>query len=468
MLKIKDNNKIRIIFVILCAIIILLIPNFIRFFYFDNFMLGEISYYHANVAQDIISNDYNIEESGFNAYNYIIAYTGKYTNILTATNFIPFFAGILSIFFFYILLQNLNFNLNKTTLITLFWIISPIFIFSFTVSNPFSIIILLNISGFYFFTRKKYSWVSIFVFCLIPFFGVEHTLLTSIFILFYTFKNKNKLIISTISIILLICISFLIISHFGYTPPKNIILEDSNIIQNNLVGLGAILGFNIFVIILSAIGIIKSWRKKHAFLSIYIIIILLFTTSYYLDSQFKMILNILFSVYAALGFIIILKMKWEEKLIKSLTLFILIIGILFASFSYIHRLSYMEPNIETIETLTWLKSNSNPNENVLSHHKNGFLIEFFSSKTATITSFSNQKLFNETNLLFKLRNEEKIIEILNKYEIKYIIVDQKTKDLMIDNNNRLGLEFLMKNSAMFKKIKDNKNVDIWKYQKSTY
>jgi hypothetical protein len=464
MLKIKNNNQIRLIIVIVCAIIILLIPNLIRFFFFNNYMLGETSYYHANIAQDILNNENNIQETGFNAYNYIIAYTGKYTNILTATNFIPFIAGILSIFFFYLLLRRLKFNINKTTLITLFWIISPIFIFSFTVSNPFSIIILLNISGFYFFIGNKYSWISILIFCLIPFFGVEHTLLTSILILLYTFKNKNKLIISSISIILLIIISFIIISNFGYVQPKNIILENSNIIQNNIVGLGAILGFNIFVLLLSIIGIIKSWKKKHAFFSIYIIFILLFTTSYYLDSQFKMILNILISIYAALGFILILKMKWEEKLIKNLTIFILCLGILFATFSYINRLSYMEPNIKTIEILTWLKSNSELNENVLSHHKNGFLIEFFSNRPTIINSFSDNQIYNDTNLLFKLRNEEKVIEILNKYEIKYIIVDEKTKKLMIDENNRLGLEFLMENSAMFKKIKDEKNIDIWKFE----
>ncbi|MBT3408506.1 hypothetical protein HN415_07530 [Candidatus Woesearchaeota archaeon] len=124
----------------------------------------------------------------------------------------------------------------------------------------------------------------------------------------------------------------------------------------------------------------------------------------------------------------------------------------------------MEPNIKTIEILTWLKSNSELNENVLSHHKNGFLIEFFSNRPTIINSFSDNQIYNDTNLLFKLRNEEKVIEILNKYEIKYIIVDEKTKKLMIDENNRLGLEFLMENSAMFKKIKDEKNIDIWKFE----
>jgi len=126
----------------------------------------------------------------------------------------------------------------------------------------------------------------------------------------------------------------------------------------------------------------------------------------------------------------------------------------------------MDPDLDLIDNLVWLRENSRTNEVVLSHYKNGYWIEYFSGRPASVKSNSEFESYNETLLLFKMRNEENALELMNRYDIKYIFVDRKTLDLMMDENNRIGLGFLMDNSADFEKVKDGEEIDIWKYERS--
>jgi len=453
--------------VVIFAVIFLIIPNLIRFAYFDNYMLGEVPYYHAKIAGEIMQEKVNINNDyQFNPYNYLLAFFGSYLNILTATNLIPFIAGVLSTIFFYFILREFKFTIKQTSLIVLFWIISPLYIYSFTVSNPFSIIILLNLSGFYFLIKKRLSWISIPILSLIPLFGVQHAILTILLLFFYSIKNKEKLILCTSIILILFTISAGLIYFDVYDIQKKVSFEEKNLLQDNIVGIGALLGFNIFTIILAMIGLVRSWKSKHIFASLYIILILLFSASYYINSQFKIILNIMICLYAGLGMIAIVRMQWEQKLIRNLTIIILVLGIVFSSLSYVQRLSFMDPDLDLIDNLVWLRENSRTNEVVLSHYKNGYWIEYFSGRPASVKSNSEFESYNETLLLFKMRNEENALELMNRYDIKYIFVDRKTLDLMMDENNRIGLGFLMDNSADFEKVKDGEEIDIWKYERS--
>jgi len=458
------TDKKALIVVIIFALAILLVPNVVRLLYFENYMLSDTPYYHAKIAQDILTEPekFQIGQEP-NIYHYLLAYSSKYINILTATNLLPFLTGIFSTLFFYLLLRNFNFSIKRTALITFLWISSPLYIYSFTVSNPFSMIILLNISGLYFLQREKASWISIPLFSLIPLFGFQHSILSVFMIFLYTNYYKKKWKLGLSAIVVLIAISIIIIITSGYNLTSDTGFEKINILENNIVEFGAILGFNSFVFILALIGLVMSWKRKYIFSSIYVVLTFLIIASYYLDSQFKIFMNIFVSLYAAMGLISLVKMKWEQKILRDLTLFILICGLLFSTTSYINRLSILEPDIEMVESLYWLKENSGTNDVILSHYNNAYWIEFFSDRRVVLRPGDNMEVYNETSQLFVSRNEQEVLEIIEKYDIKYFYVDEKTYNLMVDDNNRIGLVFLMENSADFKevyKIKDD--LSIWK------
>jgi len=369
--------------VVLAAFIVLIIPHFIRFAYFNNYMLGNEPYRDALVAEALIEG----HDPEHTIYHSVIAIVGKYTGVLTAINAIPFIAGILSTILFYLTLKRFKIKLENRFMATLLWIISPIFIYGFTVSNPFSIILLLNIAGFHYFVVQRYSYVSLIFFALIPFFGWINSLLTAALVLMYTIQNKDKSMVCIAGIAVMVLISILV----GQGATERVV--DDNIIQDNIAGLGALIGFNVFVLLLAGIGIIKSWKSKNAWL--YFLFILLLGLSYY-SSEYKIILNILISLYAAIGFAALRKMQWDLVPIRNLTILLLGLGLVFSSVSYVNRLSFMEPGPLLVDSLLVLRAESDSESVILSHKDNGFWIEFFSSRRALLNSRSDDTAINET------------------------------------------------------------------------
>ena len=284
-------------------------------------------------------------------------------------------------------------------------------------------------------------------------------MITLSILLLYTIYNKKKA--SVFALVTIVLLAICIIWSPGLIFRTS--LEPDNIFQDNIVGLGAILGFNIFVLILSMIGLISSWKNKKQYVWIYLLLVVLVLFSYYFDSEFKIILNMFVSLFAFYGLLALIKMNWELKLVRTLTIVILVVGILFSSFSFMYRISFMEPNLGMIDALDKLRFDSNVGDIVLSHYKNGFWIQYFSQRPTVIDSYTPpDAVFNDTNTLFKTRDEEMATELLHKYNIKYIFVDDKTLRLMKNDQNLIGLRFLMENSKNFR-LHDSDGFEIWEF-----
>jgi len=450
------TEKRAFIFIMIISIVILIIPQTIRQVHFDNLVIGEEPYFHLKNAQDISEGIHSND-----AYAHIIYFFGKYSNIPTAANLIPFILGILSTVILYLILKE-YLSLNNRILALIFWIISPIFIFSYSVPSPFSVIVLINMLGVYILIKDKVSWLSILIIPWIVFFGRLNILITLIFIVLFaiTHKNKSKVCLANIIIIFALTLYFKL---YMYQLPFK--MHSGQIFQENIASLGALFGFNIFALLLGAIGLIITWKKKKQDKTVYLAIIVVSLFSIFSNPGFKIFTNIFVSMFAAFGFISLLRMNWDLKLIKYLTILILVIGIVFTTVTHVYRLSFAEPTKITAESYEYLRSTSG--EIVLSHKDNSYWIEYFSGKTAFISPFENNLTKeNETKTIFMSRDEKKVIEFLNMTNISYIMVDGKTRQLMKNENNVIGLEFLMENSGFFKKLTRIGDNTVWEYKKS--
>jgi len=451
MLKLTETKAI--LLVVILATTLLLIPHIIRFNYFNNYMLGQSPYHDANIAQDIMNGGEGA------AYHELIALLGGFIGVLTAINLIPFAAGILATLLFYLTLKRFKLRLKNRFLITVLWILSPIYIYGFTVSNPFAVVLLLMIAGFHYFILRKFSWLSLLFFAFIPLFGWINTLLTLSLVILYTLQNKNKKWLCLITIGLMALVGWV-----GNAPifEQRIIPETGNLLQDNISGLGALIGFNVFVLLLAGIGIVKSWKNKQSLAWLYAVFIGLLILSFY-SSEYKILLNLLISLYGAVGFAALMNMQWELKLIRNLTIGLLAIGLLFSTVSYIHRLSYMEPSPQLVNSIVEFRNRSTPTDVVLSHPENGYWLEFFSERDSYLDS--SRESFNETLAFFMTRDEDRAAEYLDNREISFIFVDHKTRELMINNDNEIGLEFLMQNSMAYTLVHRDDPISIWKYHK---
>ena len=91
----------------------------------------------------------------FQPYHLILSFASRYISVYIASILIPIISGLLSLILFYLILNKLGVSPFRTSVILLTLVLSPLFIFLFSTSNPYSIATLLVLLGFYLFTKQK-------------------------------------------------------------------------------------------------------------------------------------------------------------------------------------------------------------------------------------------------------------------------------------------------------------------------
>src|SRR3989344_7989777 len=119
--KEKTKEKELILYLIIGAFMILILPHLIRFFGSNATIMGEQAYYHARAAEKIIEGNfdpgriaaadslvYGGRRFAFMPYHLILAFFGSYLGIEVSSKLLPFIFGILSAILFYHMLKGLK------------------------------------------------------------------------------------------------------------------------------------------------------------------------------------------------------------------------------------------------------------------------------------------------------------------------------------------------------------------------
>ena len=163
-----------------------------------------------------------------------------------------------------------------------------------------------------------------------------------------------------------------------------------------------------------------------------------------------------------------LEQEWKLSLIKDVSLFILILGIIFSGLSTITRITAAYPTLDEYHAILFLQqqySNINNQEYILSYYRYGHLLQsipesngklpvFLDTKSYELNKYLNQSII--ANELFYSRDIKKTTQLLTKYQIKYIFITPFMKSGIVWKKENQGLLFLLKNSERFKSIY-NKN-----------
>lgn len=475
------------LYIFILAFVFLLTVPLLRSYFNNSIVIGEEAYYHLRIAEQItkegIPTHDNLSNSDytFNPLHILLSLFVYFIGEKTTSIFFPFMLGLLSLVIYLKILEKWGFDPIKKLFAFFILILSPIFIYTFSTINSFSLVVFLNLAGFYFFmtSEKRYLfflkkekklnfYLSLLIFAIIPFFGFFNLLITLAILLAYSSFEKSKLnnfyFISFILLIISLIFSNSTIYPFFFSQEFSLTL---NVFTKFIFQLGAMPGFRVVTLLLAFIGFFRLWseEKKRAALFIFL---LLFVFSFFV-SDIIFYLNFLLVIPATYGFLMLFNMKWKVNLIRKLTLIILIISLLFSSFSAIGKISYSEPGKSTMESLGWLKSNSKENEVVLSYYKNSFWIQKISERPTFLdpTMENNQnynKLFNITHQIFYGRNLENTASIFKEYNISYIWINKEMKKGKVWKKSDQGLLFLLKNSEIFKKIYDKDNIEIWRFK----
>ena len=466
-MKLTEKNTLA--YVMLASVIVLLIPHLVRFLFYNNIMIGDEPYYHANIARQIIEQKSLIHDPNyiFNPYHLMLASIGYFIGIDLASKLIPFLFGILSVFIFYFILKGFKIKIKERFFMLLILIISPAFIYLFIFSNTHFIPVFLILLGMYFLLKKNiiFKSLSLIAFSLATPFGLFNTLLIIVILIAYMIKKKSKGYMIPLLLIILISAAFIP----AYFQNKTEVLPKENILQNNISDLGALTGVGVFNLLLAFVGFFLMWKKKKKYTFTILLFFVMLLSLFYVN-YVSLYLNFVLAVLAGYSFVAITVMKWEIKSIKNLTILLIICGLTFSTVSYLNRISNMQPDEEVIKSLEWLRHYSEPNEIVFSHYSKGFWISSVAERPVItdkmLEYYPNAKeRFNDSLEIFYSRNLKNTKTLLNKYDISYIWIDNEMKQGLVWEKEQQGLLFLFRNNETFKNIYNNQGIEIWEIKK---
>ena len=466
----KLNVKIALLIVF--SVLILLVPSFFRPYHS---YIGEQSYFYERVSQ-LVSN--GLPEGDELSYGgrdfsydlgpiYLFSFLGKLINPELLLKFLPILLGVITLLLSYNLFKKLNIENKISQIALILFILSPTFFYTFTSYNIFALTLplILIFCTLYIDKDKIKNYLSLVILFLMSFFDYKAVILALIFAVYYKIKEKKfkelypALFISFIS---------LIISYLPRIVKYGLISNnvEENYIRNLLTELGGIYGLSLFLIFFIFFGINYLWKEKYKNLNSYVMIILVIVFSI-LNKGFIVYSSLFLFYIASLGFNYLIDSKWESEKIRKLTIIFLVIGLLFSSYNFLMDLKDSQPTRSTLDALARLEEQGTGFDIVFSHYKYGILINSISNKRnfmdtnfAYSSNFRNK--YGDMQTIFYTRDADITKSLLNKYNIKYLLITKEMKEGLVWNNRDEGLLFVLENTQEFRKIIFNDEVEVWR------
>ncbi|MAF99507.1 MAG: hypothetical protein CMH61_02745 [Nanoarchaeota archaeon] len=436
-MKLRKNP----VYILIIVAIILLLPVTIRML--DSSTIpGNDNYYYLNADNSLFNHPYTFLLSLSDSVQFHL--------------FLPVLLGLLSILFLHQLYLGLSAWEHSIFLLLL--VFSPAFITSFTTLNPYSLLFLLLITGFYFLTRKneKVRWIALPIFLLVPLFDIFSSLFLLLLLIPYAYLKREKismlmvLFVTVSAIIVLLALS----KPFFYTP---------FVMYSRMTALlsdfGGLRGLNVFVLILAFGGIAKTWKKAFSF-PLYLLIIFL-GFSYWITAEVMLFITIIVTLWAGIALAQLAKRTWKLEAIKSFTLFVIVLGVLFSSLSVSDRLINLGPSDEIQRSLVQVKEFTNEDDIILSSLHNGEIIKYY-TQAQPLLEYQTQN-FNEKREIARTIFDSSYVqdELFNQHGITvfYITPDMKQEKVVQQNE---GLLFTFKNEK-FTMVREENGIETWRY-----
>lgn len=474
------------VFALIALFIVLTLPTFLRFYAGNDSLVGSEPYYHFRAARELLEEgslnlfsppkdvpdlSYSPRDYFFNPYHYLLVYASRLVSLQTASRVVPFIMGIASLLLFNLILRRFVGEGYKRHLILLMLVLSPVFIYTFTVSNPHSAAIALTLLGFYLFMLESRSGLLLSALCFVAvsLFSLFNTFLVILLLLAYVLtmrRGQNRFIII---VLVLALFSFAgraaFFYNYSYAP-------DVNVFGSFISDLGGLLGFGIFSVVLAVYAVSSGWKAKGRFICFFFLALLLIASLFFMGNVANMYLMFIVAVASGLGFVRLYGLKWNVVAVKNLTLLILICGILFSTTSYLTRVVDLHPDQDALESLDWLGDNAFKDDFVLSHYGEGYLISTVARNPVIADSFASSDydqefLYKVQDSMFYGRKLDQTKRLFRDYDVRYIYLTPEMKDGLVWSRPNEGLLFLFTSRSTFEKVYDDGGYEVWEVLNTT-
>ncbi len=460
------------LFLLFSVLVLSLLPLY-RYQNYGGWPIGEMVYDHTRLGKSIFTAGIFDSDPGivasvsylFDPFDIFIGAFGIFFGIRFAALFIPSLLGFITLILLYKILSQFLPSPRYHLLAGLFVLTNPLFLAIFSEATNLTFISTFVTTGIYFFLRKNRFWIlSFFFFAVLFFYPLFHALLVIPLLLILSSDHERKKNAFTLSLFLIvgIILSLFIKNNFFYISAPSLFV----FIQQLFSDLGGKFGFSVFGMFLSLLGAFYLIEQKKMNNTVILITILILPFIMFISPIYSIYFLPLMSIAATYGFFSLLKREWKLRSLQNMTIFLLILGVIFSGTSVISRNATAAPSSEEISALLWLQDNSYENAIILTAEKYAALTATVTERRVLVDRKSSMDpryldLIQDINILYTTRKIDVATTLLEKYQIDYIVIFSEMREGIIWNRENEGLLFVLENGENFKKVFENNKVTIW-------
>ena len=436
----KLNVKLFIVLLVLCFLL-LLTPYLYRGKYVSGSLIGDESYYYLRIAEDksffYDSLSYGgvpvVTELG---WPLLLSLSPAYLSW-----FLPIALGLLSFALFYFLMG--RFNARVQVVSSLLFIISPAFLYIFTVSSKYSGALFLTLLGLYLLLDdRKYGWI---VLGLVPLFSVGMFVFNCLIGLFFL-KRRSIGYSFLLGLILTVVQFWRVFSVWYYSFDLN---------YNLLVDFGALFGLSFFILVLGLVGVYYS-KKYWVYLVMLIGIILCGYFNFLI-----LYLNLVLVGFSGYALVRLFKLKWSSEFMKGCVFLVLVCALMFSSVAYMNNYVDSYPSYSVLRGMSFLDGREGL---VFSDVSRGHWITYAGGESFVdkpfVSDYGHRK-YVANRLLFS-KDYSDFVGLIKEEGIKYFWVDKEMKDKVFGGEEE-GMLFWLKYGSDFRMVFKKGSVEIWQF-----
>ena len=473
----KEVSHSFILFFLFSLLTLSIIPIY-RIQHFDAWPPGDLVYSHMRMGQYIFDNGFPEQNPSllletpfhFDPFDLVLGLFGTIFSYKIAALLLPALLGLFTLFFLYKILGLFFLHPKQHLLAGLFCLTNPVFLTLFTEATNLTFITFCLAAGSYFFIQKDRSqYVAPLFFGMILFYGSAHIILTILLLLTLGKISSKPTYGNCLSFIFVVC---LIVQFFLSSLELQMVFPPYLILLQQLLSdFGGKFGISVFALFISIFGAYTFWaeRKIKASFSAFLFLFSTLFFTFFSASYYSLYFILPITVFATTGFFSLLRREWKMEHLRNLTIFLLMLGIIFSATSTISRTASLNPNPEMMQALLWLKENSYENAIILTSEKYANPVTYATERRVIYDKLAaaapeNELIVEEVQRLLHTRDINEALSLFEHYQIDYVIVFSDMRSGLIWDSNEEGLVFVLENGKNFKKVLENNNVAIWSVQ----
>ena len=164
--------------------------------------------------------------------------------------------------------------------------------------------------------------------------------------------------------------------------------------------------------------------------------------------------------FATAGALKIIERPWEINNLKTVTIILLVLGILFSTTTYLGRISDVGPTIEDIKILTWIKENTPEDAIIFSNPEYATQINFFAEREAYASLQENKNSKISANKIINSLYVTQAFPLLEEGKVTYIYLPKHMRKELPEEQ---GFIFLLQNER-FKFIRSYGQSEVWAFK----